>query len=306
MFCNYKYYVLINFVFLQQLTKFKCGGMAVGLNWAHVLGDAFSAAEFMNRWSRATAGSGPERPIDPAHDPIKPTKPSGLPKVLEDPLSVKRVGAVGDNWVNVTKCKMEAFSFDVTLTRLSHLQSKLNTNGTDFPIFEAISAVIWQCIARIRGEGAGLRVVTICKRSKGNEKLGILRNNQVVSVVKADFPVAAAEPSELAALLENEAVDERGSIDEAMERDHGLPDFIVYGANLTFVNLEHANFYEFEYRGQKPVAVSYRIDGVGEDGAVLVLPAGGGDGGGRVVMAIVPEDEVVSLKWELKREGFMG
>ncbi|KAI3459701.1 hypothetical protein Pfo_016364 [Paulownia fortunei] len=291
-----------------QLTKFKCGGMAVGLSWAHVLGDTFFAAEYMNTLGRVVAGFGPERPINMAHTPTKPTKCNRLPNVMEVPLSIKRVGPVGDNWVNVTKCKMEAFSFNVTPIQLSHLQSKLNGNGTDFPPFEVLSALIWQCIAKIRGEELEQRVVTICNRSELNKTYGNLRNTQVVSVVKADFPIVDAKPSELATLVKNEALDESKNIEEAVERDQGMPDFIIYGANLTFVNLEEANVYDFEYRGQKPVSVSYRIDGVGEKGAVLVLlgpKEGGKNSRGRSLTVILPENEVIGLKSELKREGLM-
>ncbi|KAI3470028.1 hypothetical protein Pfo_026691 [Paulownia fortunei] len=289
-----------------QLTKFKCGGMAVGLSWAHVLGDAFSAAEFINMLGRAVAGYELGRPINVAHTHTKFTTSSGLPRVVEDPLSIKRVGPVGDNWVNATKCKIEAFSLNVTPTQLSHLQLKLSPNGTQFAPFEALSAVIWQCIAKIRGEQCEPNVVTICKRSEENERYGTLRNRQVVSVVKADFPIVEADPSVLASLVKNEALDERKMIQEAMEKDHGLPDFIIYGVNLTFVNLEEVKFYEFEYKEQRPVSVSYRIDGVGDQGVVLVLP-GPKDGskcggGGRIVMAILPENEIVGLKSELKRE----
>ncbi|KAK4435839.1 protein ECERIFERUM 26 [Sesamum alatum] len=290
-----------------QLTRFKCGGTAVGLTWAHVLGDAFSAAEFMNTLGRAVAGYDLGRPTNLAHSHKKSTTPNDPSKAVEDPLSIKRVGPVGDHWVNVTKCKMEAFSFNVTPTQLSHLQSKLSPNGAPFAAFEAISAVIWQCIAKIRGEKWDSNViVTICKGSEqGKSCDGTLSNSQVVSVVRANFPVPEANPSELALLVQNGALDERGKIEEAMEREGGLPDFIVYGAKLTFVNLEDARFYEFEYKGQRPVSVSYRIEGVGEDGAILVLPGPEGGGKGRSVMAILPENEIVELQLELKREGLM-
>ncbi|GFP80692.1 protein eceriferum 26 [Phtheirospermum japonicum] len=289
-----------------QLTKFKCGGAAVGLSWAHVLGDAFSAAEYMNSLGRVVAGLGPERPINLGHTPTKPTSSNGMPGITEEPLSIKRVDPVGDNWVNVTKSKMEAFCCIVNPTQLSHLQTKLNANGADFAPFEAISAVIWKCIAKIRVQELEPRVVTICKRSEPNTNYGSnLRNSQAVSVVKADFPISEANPSELAALVKNEALDEGRMIEEAMERDHGLADFIVYGANLTFVNLEDARFYDFDYRGGKPVSVSYRIDGVGEKGAVLVQTGGGENGGGRSVTAILPVNEIIGFKSELKKEGLM-
>lgn len=296
----------------MQLTKFKCGGTALGLSWAHVLGDAFSAAEYINMLGRVVAGHDLGRPINLAHIDKKPITPNSLTKVVaEDPLSVKRVDPVGDNWVHVTKCKIEPFSFNVTPTQLSNLQSKLSQNGSFVAPFEAIAAMIWQSIARIRGKECEPNVVTICKRSEDHNKAyGALGNySQVVSVVKVDFPLVEADTSELASLVQNATFDERKKIEDAMERDHRLSDFIVYGANLTFVNLEEVEFYEFEYREEKPVRVSYRIDGVGDQGAVLVLPGpkdGGEKGGGRMVVAMLPENEIVGLKSELNVAGLMG
>ena len=47
-------------------------------------------------------------------------------------------------------------------------------------------------------------------------------NAQIISTVKADFSVKEAEPRDVAALLVEEAVDERGMIEEAVERDGGV------------------------------------------------------------------------------------
>ncbi|CAA3007376.1 ECERIFERUM 26-like [Olea europaea subsp. europaea] len=286
--------------FLLQYTKFKCGGMSVGLSWAHVLGDVFSAAEFLNLLGQVVAGNKPNRPVKLGQMKSKSTNSESPLKVMEGPLSIKRVGPVGDNWITANNCKMEEFAFNVNATQLSHLQSKLLSNGTNFSPFEALSAVIWQCIAKIRGE-SDTKVVTICKKSEQNMADG---NNQLISVVNADYPIVEAKPSELAALIKNAAFDEGEKIENAIKKDNGVSDFIFYGANLTFVNLEEAKFYEFDYRGEKPVHVSYRVNDVGDEGAVLVLP-GPPKNGGRTLMAIMPEKEVIEFKLELKREWFM-
>lgn len=290
---------------LIQLTKFKCGGTAVGLSWAHVLGDAFSAAEFMKQLGKTVADNGPGRPIALAKSLTKSASPNKQPRDAEDPLSIRPVGPVGDNWIKVTECNINTFSFNISGTQLSHLQSKLSRQGAQFSTFEALSAVIWQCIAKIRGRGSGPKVVTICEKGRRNEIDGTLSNSLNLSVVKADFPIEEATPSELAILLKTRALDEGKKIDEIMEKEQGLADFIVYGANLTFVNVEEGSFYEFEYRGQKPVSFSLRIDGVGEEGAILVLPGDKNVCEGRKVTAILPENEIKEFKDELKREGLL-
>ncbi|CAI9762803.1 unnamed protein product [Fraxinus pennsylvanica] len=118
-------------------------------------------------------------------------------------------------------------------------------------------------------------------------------NNQLISVVKAAYPILEANPSELAALMKNAALDQIEKIENAIEKDNGVSDLIVYGANLTFANLEEAKFYEFDYREEKPVYVRYRVDGVGDEGDILVFP--GPLKNGRTIMAILPENESTSL-----------
>ncbi|CDP11175.1 unnamed protein product [Coffea canephora] len=284
-------------VFLQY-TKFKCGGMAVGLSWTHVLGDAFSAAEFMNVLGRVLAGEEPQRLLNTAQS-LNKNQDAGSPKsVMEDPLSVKRVGPVEDKWITVNTCNMGTFSFHVTPTELSDIQSKISGKyGPKIAPFESLCAVIWKCVAKIR-HGNEPKVVTICKKDSRNKGDGRLSNSQMISVVKADFAIAKASHEELAAMIKNQAIDERKKIEEAMERDQGLADFEVYGANLTFVNYEDANFHGFEYNGTKQVGVSYWIDGVGDEGAVLVLPGPNDGGFGRIVRVILPENEIVELRRE--------
>ncbi|GFY83909.1 hypothetical protein Acr_03g0006830 [Actinidia rufa] len=139
-----------------------------------------------------------------------------------------------------------------------------------------------------------------------HEKNGILGNGQVIKTVEAGFSVLEVQPKELAELLINRAVDDRPNIEDAVERDNGLSDLIVYGANLTFVDLEGADLYGLEFNGQKPTYVGYKVDGVGEEGLVLVLPGPKDEGkngkGRKVVTLIMPENQVAELKSELKRE----
>ncbi|KAJ0810510.1 putative chloramphenicol acetyltransferase-like domain superfamily [Helianthus annuus] len=91
-------------------------------------------------------------------------------------------------------------------------------------------------------------------------------------------------------------------IKKAMERDDELPDFIIYGANLTFVDLSDASFYEMEVRGQKPVYVNCCIDNIGDEGVVLVLPTRKGSLDGRIISVTLLENQVLELKSVLKED----
>ncbi|XP_015088310.1 protein ECERIFERUM 26 [Solanum pennellii] len=281
---------------LIQHTKFKCGGISLGLSWAHVLGDIFSATEFWNFLGKVVGGYQPPRPLNLAHSLTKANSTQTLQKIVEDPLSIKRVDPVEDHWVANASYKLESFSIHVSASKLGQLQSRIGIQGP----FESLCSIIWQSISKIR-DGPGPKVVTICKKDE-EKKEGLIGNTQLIGVVKVDDSIRDANPSELARLIKNEIVDERLKIDEAIEKEHGVSDVIVYGANLTFVSLEGADLYEFDWKGHKPKNVSYFIDGVGDAGTVLVLPNGPNYAEGRIVTMTLPEDEITKLKNELNNE----
>ncbi|GKB37613.1 eceriferum 26-like protein [Tanacetum coccineum] len=84
------------------------------------------------------------------------------------------------------------------------------------------------------------------------------------------------------------------------------PIHLIYGANLTFVDLSDAAFYDMEIRGQKPVSVSCFIDNIGDEGVVLVLPAPKGCSDGRTVHVTLPENQVPKLESTLKEDWCIG
>lgn len=140
----------------------------------------------------------------------------------------------------------------------------------------------------------------------------MLGNHQVISKVEAGIECSNIVDTDLrvlASMLADQGVDERDQIEEAMEKDQGVVDFCVYGANLTFLDLEDVNVYDLELNGEKPMYVYYTLQGVGDEGAVLVLPwpKGSIKNGieGKFVTMILPEDEMVKLKSELKVNGIM-
>ena len=98
----------------------------------------------------------------------------------------------------------------------------------------------------------------------------------------------------------NNSEDERMKIEDAMGKKDELPDFLIYGANLTFVDMSEASFYGMEVRGQKPVYVNCVIDNIGDEGVILVLPTPKDDG--RIVSITLPENEAAKLRSILKQD----
>ncbi|KAB1213589.1 Protein ECERIFERUM 26 [Morella rubra] len=228
---------------LIQVTYFKCGGISLGLRWAHILGDAFSAADFMNKWGKSVAGLQSNKHNFLKSDTLTERSKDHPKPLPQEPLSVKRVDPVGDHWIIPINSKMAMFSFQVTATQLANLQLEISgPNQIDqIPVFESLCAIIWKSLAK-----------------------GAVLNTQIISKVKAgSFSITETDPRKLATLLLNEAVDERSLIEELVEKDHGLSDFVVYRAKLTFVDLEEADFYGLELNGDRWRSQDFPILGGG-------------------------------------------
>lgn len=294
------------------MTRFKCKGFSIGLSWSHILSDAFSAAVFMNALTDLLFGGAPSAITPPpplAVDTItKISSPkSPLSAAAKPPLSIRRVDSVGENWIPTNNCKMESFSFELNATQLAKLQTQMPHLT---PPFESISAVLWQSIAKLR-RGSEPTTVTLCKLNAIKPKGKITGNAQKISTVKfTAAAISAADRRELAELLvDNAGEEENKLIEEAVERDDGVSDFIVYGANLTFVKWDEADLYGdgMELNSERPKYVYYTLHGVGDSGAVVVVPGSGDNSGskGRLVTVILPENEVVQLKAELMANGMV-
>ncbi|KAI3948037.1 hypothetical protein MKX01_014636 [Papaver californicum] len=294
---------------LIQFTWFKCGGLSVGLSWTHVLGDAFAALNFINMWGQAMAGNPPTKSLQ-LQSQVQPKQADPIllsAQAEAQPLSVRRVEPVGDHWVPAINCRMETFSFRITASQLDDLQTKVagKNQAGKLPTFEALSAVIWQCIAKTR-EDREPNVITICREDFHNRDANILNNNQILCIVNAEFSVIEAEVLELAELIIKKSVEEKTLVEKTVEKVQGMSDFLVYGANLTFVNLEDVGLYGLELNGHKPTFANCSIHGVGNEGVVLVLqglePVKEGSGKGRTVTVTLQENQLTQLREELEKK----
>lgn len=273
----------------------------MGLSWAHVLGDPFSASTCINMWGQYMKGHVP-LPSKSLHMPPHKEPEYPLSTAIREPFSLKRVDPVGDYWLTTNNCKMETHCFLFTAKQLDNIVSNIFDLVRPVKIshFEIISAMIWKSLSKVRGD-SGPKIVTICTRnsctneSDGNE---VPSNKMVFSIVRTDFHPAKGDLHELAALIADKQEEENSLIEEAVDSGNG--DYIAYGTNLTFVSLEEADIYGLELKEHKPVFAYYTIKGVGDEGAVLVLP--GKSNGSRAVTVILPESRLADLKNELRKE----
>ncbi|XP_012838847.1 PREDICTED: protein ECERIFERUM 1 [Erythranthe guttata] len=289
-------------VFLQ-LTRFKCGGVCVGMRWTHILGDAFSATECINTWGKIMANqklpphSLDSPPITPRH--VGPMMTSSFCH------SLKPLDSLGDNWLTPNNFKMQTHTFHITQKQLNSLLSEDRNKCNKITInpFEVISAIVWKSMAKIKET----KIITVCKKGKFDSS--ILENkflgntHQVIGTVEAENTslIADSDPIEIAKMIGEEFVDETSLIEKRMEEGDGNVDVLVYGgSNLTFVDLEGVDLYGLEMNGQGPVFADVSIGGVGDEGAVVVVPNAGQQG--RIVNVILPENQLQLLKDALRSD----
>lgn len=202
---------------------------------------------------------------------------------------------------------VQTHSFLLTSKQLNHLVTQKITTSSPTSYFAILSAIVWKCLCDISGNASGLNSVTIC--TNGFERKGhddeLPMNGLVFSKVEADFEVEKSDVAELAVLIGEKRLVENDVLEEVGEACEGKGDYVVYGAKLTFVDLEGADFYDVKLNGQKPILANCTFHGVGGNGVVSVLPApvDGDDGGdGRIINVALPPKELEGLKNKLERE----
>lgn len=112
--------------------------------------------------------------------------------------------------------------------------------------------------------------------------------------MKIDSSPSKLDISELAMAISKDAKNETQMVEAFVQGENGYKDLVVYGANLTFVDMLDLDLYGLTLKGQKPVNVEYAIDGVGEEGSVLVMR--GNENDAKLVVLVLPENELHKVK----------
>ncbi|KAG4143589.1 hypothetical protein ERO13_D06G200250v2 [Gossypium hirsutum] len=132
---------------VQQVTKFKCGGVCLGVGFQHTLGDATLAIHFINSWVDTARGVSPaiapfiDRTLLRARVPPTPKfhhleyEPSPPLKAAESDLKPSTVS-----------------TFKLTVDQLNALKAKAaaNSSGTKYSSYNILAAHIWRCVSKAR------------------------------------------------------------------------------------------------------------------------------------------------------------
>ncbi|KAI4989428.1 hypothetical protein ZWY2020_036745 [Hordeum vulgare] len=139
-------------VVLLQLTRFRCGSLAVGFTSNHVVADGHATSNFLVAWGRATRGL--PMGLPPVHHHKDLFKPRPSPRVEHDhrnreyylPSPSDVVGHHGDAADNIVIHKAH-FSKDF----IAGLRAKASEGrGRPFSRFETILAHLWRTMTRAR------------------------------------------------------------------------------------------------------------------------------------------------------------
>ncbi|EPS62865.1 hypothetical protein M569_11925, partial [Genlisea aurea] len=283
-------------VFLQ-LTRFKCGGLGVGMRWAHIIGDGFKALDSIKAWGKILAGEMPKPPPPPLTTPTSRRNvdsaepPSASPCRSLKPLTQ----SLGGTWLTPNNVKLQTHTFHFSEKHLAGLMAAADRRYGNHGIssFEIISALIWKYLAEIKT--AATDTVTLVKKRKGDFDGRILGNGGLeIGIVDFAFQekiTTDSDPLEIAKAITDRFVDETKLIEETAKWDL---DFLIYGSNLTFVDLIDADLYGLKLKGEDAAFANLSVGGVGDEGAVVVVP--GREHGIATVNAILPEDQTVHLK----------
>ncbi|GLJ43477.1 hypothetical protein SUGI_0903970 [Cryptomeria japonica] len=274
-----------------QITRFKCGGVAIGLSWSHVLGGAFCASLFMRSWSECCRRSSSSRVCLPGCDHEK------ISELLKGQSNSKQI--LRDFIINMQKGEtlVELASFRLSNEMVDYLISSAKMSKHSKPVkpFVAVSAFVWRSILKAQSRKAVHRAL-ICRETKENNDPNIpffhLGNDQILAQVElCDEDMELSSTWSLCKIAESiQTADPMISVD----KDEAT---LVYGYDLTFVNWEQLPWFDLVFEEEGPIHVSCTAEPVGINGMVMVMPSSPSEGANaRLVKVSLSRDEVVKLK----------
>ncbi|KAL5990991.1 hypothetical protein ACLOJK_011897 [Asimina triloba] len=118
-----------------QVNHFRCGGLAIAVSMFHKLGDGHSLAAFVNEWARTARGGGARKQM--------------MPPDLDSSTLFPVDGFVPELHLP-PQCNVVTRRFVFDASKIAALRSRA-TKAEQPTRYEAVSALIWRCMAKARG-----------------------------------------------------------------------------------------------------------------------------------------------------------
>ncbi|KAL0404239.1 UNVERIFIED_CONTAM: Spermidine hydroxycinnamoyl transferase [Sesamum radiatum] len=144
---------------IVQVTRFRCGGLSIGLGISHVMADGPSALHFIDEWTKFARGVGPVIPpfLDrKALETEKPVHCKFDPSVLRPPPTLigqedsleQRKKPISVAFLSLTKLQIEKLR---AKANLDFYKENGSAGSRGYSRFEAVAAHIWRCTSKARG-----------------------------------------------------------------------------------------------------------------------------------------------------------
>ncbi|XP_010548604.1 PREDICTED: spermidine hydroxycinnamoyl transferase [Tarenaya hassleriana] len=143
---------------LVQLTRFRCGGLCLGVNISHAVVDGQSALHFISEWARISCGqplgTAPylDRRILRAGEPpaVKPP-PLDLKELEQPPLMIGAEDNVEERKKDTTVAMLKLDRADVEKLRERANKSEFSDSTRSFTRYEAVTGHVWRSACKARG-----------------------------------------------------------------------------------------------------------------------------------------------------------
>lgn len=280
----------------MQITEFECGGVAIGLSCSHMLSDPISATMLVRAWAETTLRGQIAAPplFLPLPSPPPQQHNSNKPNRSNLNCIINRYKSAIQSPPPIpppqTKQSTVSFHFDGEAVK-----SCIAMAGARRSPFEALAALFWTRISKIKGAEAG-NLVGISLFLDARSALGLensfFGNCMVFS--KVEVKSGSDGVAEAAAMIGDTASRMDGGgvtvLIEWLEQEMRGDPPMMNGGDLICANLEEAGTYSavFEEKAA-PLRATYYIEPAVGAGQVIVMPAAEPEG--RVVMVTLEEEE---------------
>ncbi|KAG6517963.1 hydroxycinnamoyltransferase-like [Zingiber officinale] len=294
-----------------QVTRFKCGGAALGIGTQHHVVDGFSGLHLINSWSDIARGVGitvqpffdrtllrARHPPNPSFDHVEYQPPPSM-NTSAAAVEVNSAGVVPSSAVAV-----RVFKF--TREQLNLLKAKASSGGS-YSTYVLIAAHVWRCACIARGlppdQMTRMYIVT-----NGRKRIQPpLPQGYFGNVIFAATPIAAAgevvSPEgglSPAAKTIQEAIlrVDAGYMQSALDYLEMQPNLeaLVKGPhtyrcpNLGLISWVGLPIYDADFGWGRPVFLA--PGRIGYEGKAFVLPSAAGDSGLLVAISLQPDHMV--------------
>eukprot|EP00252_Welwitschia_mirabilis_P007249 TRINITY_DN1846_c0_g1_i1.p1 TRINITY_DN1846_c0_g1~~TRINITY_DN1846_c0_g1_i1.p1 ORF type:complete len:448 (-),score=3.00 TRINITY_DN1846_c0_g1_i1:225-1568(-) len=286
---------------LVQVTRFRCGGVCIGIAMNHQVCDGSGALYFINSWAQVTRGLPISTPPVIERTPLKARSP---PSVKFDhveyhpPPSLKTASPQE----NCPTGEFKVGMFKLTREEIELLKQKCQEEGNKkYTTFEAVAGHVWRsaCRARNLQVNQGVRfyiVVDSRRRLKpglplgyfGNAVLGTTPVAVAGDVVSKGVGFAAAKIHEAIVRMDDEYL--RSAID-FLETQDELERFVSRAEicacpNFRLTTWGRLGIYDADFGWGRPVYMG--PGAITFEGSAILLPSASNDGSMSVALSLLP------------------